>query len=91
MDQDTPQLARKLVDLFYPLVELTVFNAEGTIEEIFNAFSTLKEDQACDFKDSQIGAPFQQLLNVGRNVRCLIYPVRNRSRGRLKRADIRAW
>src|SRR3990167_7695206 len=75
MDQDAPQLARKLVDLFYPLVELTVFNAEGTIEEIFNAFSTLKEDQTCDFKDCQIGAPFQQLLTVGRNVRCLIYPV----------------
>ena len=74
MDQDM-QLARKLVDLFYPLVELTVFTAEGTIEEIFNAFSTLKEDQACDFKDCQIGAPFQQLLTVGRNVRCLIYPV----------------
>ena len=51
MDQDI-QLARKLVDLFYPLVELTVFNAEGTIEEIFNAFSTLKEDQDCDFKAS---------------------------------------
>jgi len=75
MDQDMPQLARKLVDLFYPLVELTVFNAEGTIEEIFNAFSTLKEDQACDFKNCQIGDPFQQLLTVGRNVRCLIYPV----------------
>lgn len=69
------ELARKLVDLFYPLVELTVFNAEGTVQEIFNAFSTLKEDQASDLKDCQIGTPFQQLLAVGRNVRCLIYPL----------------
>lgn len=74
MNQDT-QLARKLVDLFYPLVELTFFNAEGEIQEIFNAFSTLKEDQACDLKNSQNESPFQQLLAVGRSVRCLIYPV----------------
>lgn len=69
------ELARKLVDLFYPLVELTVFNAEGTMQEIFNAFSTLKEDQVCVLKDCEIGSPFQQLLAVGRNVRCLIYPL----------------
>lgn len=74
MNQDT-QLACKLVDLFYPLVELTIFNAEGTVQEIFNAFSNLKEDQACDLNDCQIGTPFQQLLAVGRNVRCLIYPL----------------
>lgn len=69
------QLAHRLVDLFYPLVELTIFNAEGTIQEVLNAFSTLKEDQACDLKDCQTGTPFQQLLAVGRNVRCLIYPL----------------
>ena len=34
------QLGRHLVDLFYPLVELTLFDAEGSIQEIFNAFST---------------------------------------------------
>lgn len=74
MNQDT-QLAHKLVDLFYPLVEVTVFDAEGTMQEIFNAFSTLKEDQACDLKNCLIGSSFQQLLAVGRSVRCLIYPL----------------
>jgi PhzF family phenazine biosynthesis protein len=76
MNQDT-QLACKLVDLFYPLVELTIFNAEGAIQEVLNPFSALKEDQACpNLKDCQIGTPFQELLSVGRSVRCLIYPLR---------------
>jgi PhzF family phenazine biosynthesis protein len=70
MNQD---FASKLVDLFYPLIELTIFKAEGKIEEVFNAFSTLKEDQ--DLNDHQIGTPFQELLSTGRNVRCLIYPL----------------
>ncbi len=69
------EFARSLVDLFYPLVELTLFNAEGVMQEIFNAFSSLKEDQSCDLKDCQMGAPFQELLAVGRNVRCLLYPL----------------
>ena len=69
------QLSRKLVDLFYPLVELTVLDGEGTVQEVLNPFSTLKEDQGCDLKTSQIGTSFQQLLTVGRHVRCLLYPV----------------
>lgn len=69
------QLARNLVDLFYPLVELTLFDAEGSIQEIFNAFSTLKEDQECDVKNVQTISPFPELLVAGRNVRCLIYPL----------------
>jgi len=69
------QLARHLVDLFYPLVELTLFDAEGSIQEIFNAFSTLKEDQACDVKKFQTHGLFPELLVVGRNVRCLICPL----------------
>lgn|GEM_PF-62524 len=40
-----------------------------------NAFSTLKEDQACDVKCFQTTDPFDELLVVGRNVRCLIYPL----------------
>ena len=39
------QLARGLVDLFYPLVEVALYNGEGLIQEIFNSFSTIKEDQ----------------------------------------------
>lgn len=69
------QLARNLVNLFYPLVELTLFDKAGTIQEIFNAFSGLKEDQQCDVKNS--GDIFTEQLVVGRNVRCLIYPIQN--------------
>jgi len=69
------QLARQLVDLFYPLVELTLLDGEGLIEEILNAFSTLKEDQTCDVKSFQANKPFHELLAVGRTVRCLIYPL----------------
>lgn len=74
MNQEV-KLARKMVDLFYPLVELTVFHADGAIQEIFNVFSNLKEDQACDVKNCHTASPFQQLLTSGRSVRCLVYPV----------------
>lgn len=67
------QLARSLVDLFYPLVELTLFDHKGSLQEIFNAFSTLKEDQECDIRNCPLGKPFPQLLAAGRNVRCLVH------------------
>lgn len=69
------QLARHLVDLFYPLVELTLFDTDGSIQEMFNAFSNLKEDQTCDVKNLQTSDPFPELLVVGRHVRCLVYPL----------------
>lgn len=69
------QMAHHLVDLFYPLVELTIFNAQGAIQEIFNAFSTIKEDQECDIKNIQTDTPFPELLVAGRTVRSLIYPI----------------
>ena len=69
------QLAHSLVDLFYPLVESTLFDAKGSIQEILNAFSTLKEDQTCDVKSFQINNPYPELLAVGRSVRCLIHPI----------------
>ncbi len=69
------QLAHHLVDLFYPLVELTLFDEDCSIREILNAFSNLKEDQACDIKNLQIQHPFHELLVGGRSVRCLIYPL----------------
>lgn len=71
---ENTEFARNLVDLFYPLVELTVFDSDGGIKEIFNTFSTLKEDQECDVKNARIGSPFFESLAVGRAVRCLIYP-----------------
>lgn len=63
---------KPLVDLFYPLVELTVFDEKGKIQDIFNAFSTLKEDQECDL--SRCGEVFTEVMASGRNVRCLISP-----------------
>lgn len=74
VDRDI-QLAHQLVDLFYPLVEATVFNAEGSIQEILNAFSNLKEDQAYEIKNYKNNNPFLELLVVGRSVRCLIHPL----------------
>lgn len=68
-------LARQLVDLFYPLVELTVLDDKGSIQEILNAFSTLKEDQEFDAKNFQSSNRFLEFLAVGRQVRCLIYPL----------------
>lgn len=67
--------ALSLVDLFYPLVELTLFDEEGAVQEIFNAFSTLKEDQACAVKSCQKGSPFPELLVVRRSVRCVVHPL----------------
>lgn len=69
------QLAQRLVDLFYPLVEVTLFDVDGSIKEILNAFSNLKEDQICDDKSFQTNNPFHELLAVGRSVRCLINPI----------------
>lgn len=69
------QLARQLVDLFYPLVELTIFDAKGSLQEVFNAFSNLKEDQSFDRKNFQTGKIVSELLSVGRSVRCLIYSI----------------
>lgn len=69
------QLARHIVDLFYPLVEVTIFDSDGSLQEIFNAFSTLKEDQGCDIKNCLTDNTFPELLAAGRNVRCLIYPI----------------
>ena len=68
------KLARGLVDLFYPMVESTLFNEDGSIHEIFNAFSTIKEDQACDVQNCQTNAPFSEWLVGGKNVRSFLYP-----------------
>lgn len=67
-------LARNLVTLFYPLVEVTFLNADGSVQEVLNAFSTLKEDQECNLKQCQISHPFQEQLASGRSVRCLVHP-----------------
>ncbi len=68
------QLARSLVDLFYPLVEATLYNAKGSIQEIFNAFSTIKEDQEFDVQNCHTNTVFSELLVGGKNVKSIIYP-----------------
>lgn len=67
--------AKSLVHLFYPLVELTIFDAKGTILEVSNSFSHLKEDQELDIKKPQTNEPTQELLGIGRQVRSLLYPL----------------
>ncbi len=73
--EHTLEMARNLVDLFYPLVELTLFDAKGSFKEVFNSFSALKEDQECDVKDFQRSGPFPEFLATGKTVRCLISPL----------------
>ena len=68
------QLAQSLVDLFYPLVESTLFDRDGNIHEIFNAFSPLKEDQELNLKNYSTKEIFSELLVAGKNVRSTIYP-----------------
>ncbi|HEV8051188.1 MAG TPA: PhzF family phenazine biosynthesis isomerase [Parachlamydiaceae bacterium] len=72
--ENRTSLARCLVDLFYPLVEATLYNAEGRVQEIFNAFSTIKEDQIFDIHSVQTNTPFSELLVGGKNVKNIIYP-----------------
>lgn len=67
------EFMKAIVDLFYPFVEATVFNHEGVIEEIFNPFSTIKEDQVSEMFKSQ--KTFSELLSDGKSVRTLIYPI----------------
>lgn len=67
--------AKHLVDLFYPLVEATVYTESGALEEIFNPFSTAKEDQALNLQYCQLNTPFSEGLTSGKNVKSLIYPL----------------
>ena len=68
-------LAQGIVSLFYPLVECALIDREGRIQEIFNSFSAIKEDQECDLKKCALNVAFSELLSMGRNVRSMIYPV----------------
>ncbi len=67
-------LAQGLVDLFYPLVECSIFDMEGRIQEILNAFSKIKEDQDYDLNNYTGDKVFSELLRAGRTVRSRIYP-----------------
>lgn len=74
-NEENIELAKGIVSLFYPLVELTLFDEKWEIKQIFNAFSTLKEDQECDVKNLQLEVPFAEFLSVGKNVKSLIQPL----------------
>lgn len=69
------QMAKGLVNLFYPLVELTLFDENGNVSESLNAFSNLKEDLNINLQDLQSGSPYPELLANGKTVRSLIYPL----------------
>lgn len=66
-------LAQGLVNLAFPLVECSLLDPQGRIMEIFNPFSTIKEDQECDLSSCPIEKPFPELLSTGRNVRTMIH------------------
>lgn len=67
-------LAQSLVNLFYPLVECSLVDINGNIQEIFNAFSMTKEDQECDLKGFPVDEVFSELLSIGKNVKSTFYP-----------------
>lgn len=72
--ENSKRLAQSLVNLFYPLVECSVLDVKGNLQEIFNPFSSIKEDQECDLKDVIVVEAFSEFLNAGKNVRTLLYP-----------------
>lgn len=67
-------LAQSLVNLFYPLVECSLLDLEGNIQEVFNPISTIKEDQKCDVKGYATQEPFSEQLSIGKSVRSMLYP-----------------
>ncbi|MBS0623421.1 MAG: PhzF family phenazine biosynthesis isomerase [Verrucomicrobia bacterium] len=72
--EDFNSLAQSLVNLFYPLVECSLLDRNGNILEIFNSFSSIKEDQQCDLKDFLVEEILSEFLTTGKNVRSLLYP-----------------
>lgn len=69
-------LVKGLVDLFYPLVEATLFDNKGEMNEILNAFSMVKEDQELDMQQQYFEVTIiSELLTTGRRVRSMIYPI----------------
>ncbi|MBS0656461.1 MAG: PhzF family phenazine biosynthesis isomerase [Verrucomicrobia bacterium] len=69
------KLAKGLVELFYPLVEASLFDAAGHMQDSFNTFSTSKEDQALDVASNQVNSPFLEVLVGGKQVRCIVSPI----------------
>lgn len=67
-------LAQSLVSLFYPLVECSLLDLKGDITEIFNPFSTIKEDQKCDLGNFHMNEVFSEFLSIGKNVKSILYP-----------------
>lgn len=82
------QLAQGLVKLFYPLVECSLLDLSGNVQEIFNCFSTTKEDQECDLKAFKVNETVSELLSIGKNVRSLLYPL-NKEKKRIGYLRIR--
>ncbi|MFA6914908.1 MAG: PhzF family phenazine biosynthesis isomerase [Parachlamydiales bacterium] len=67
----TKQLIRAIVNLFFPLVEATFFNAKDGAEEIINSFSSHKEDQEINRNYSE--SPSIEQLKSGKKVKTMLY------------------
>lgn len=72
--EDFRSLAQSLVSLFYPLIECSLLDLNGNIQEIFNPFSSIKEDQVSDLKDLVVEETFSEFLSTGKNVRSMLHP-----------------
>jgi PhzF family phenazine biosynthesis protein len=76
MDTKTfKQLARSLVDFFYPLVEASLFTHEGEIIEILNPFSSHKEDQTAGLEVLKKGGTSHEVLISGDRIKQMIHPI----------------
>ncbi len=69
------QLARSLVDFFYPLVEASLFTHEGEIIEILNPFSSHKEDQTSGLEVLKKGGTSHEVLISGDRIKQMIHPI----------------
>ncbi len=68
-------LAQLLVNFFYPLVEASIFSSKGELVEIWNSFSSLKEDQGAELEILGRGEAEHEVLMTGAHVKRLVYPI----------------
>ncbi len=78
-DEKYRPLAQMLVDFFYPQVEATLFNAKGDLIEVFNPFSSLREDQTADLPALKKGGASHEVLAGGAQVKQMIHAFHDQS------------
>lgn len=60
-----------LVELFHPILEITIFDTKKEVIEILNAFSSLKED--IEFFVNKNEGTFIESMKIGKEVRCYVH------------------